>query len=54
MSIIYHLLLDEDPFEDLGEAYFDQRQCQQVARRLTQRIERVGYRVRLETITSAA
>jgi transposase len=54
LRIIYHLLLDEHPFEDLGEAYFDQRQRQQVARRLTQRIERLGYRVQLEPITSAA
>jgi transposase len=54
LRIIYHLLLDEHPFEDLGEAYFDQRQRQQVARRLTQRIERLGYHVQLEPITSAA
>jgi transposase len=54
LRIIYHLLLDEHPFEDLGEAYFDQRQRQQVSRRLKQRLERLGYRVQLEPLTSAA
>jgi transposase len=54
LRIIYHLLVDQHPFEDLGEAYFDQRQRQQVSRRLTQRLERLGYRVQLEPITSAA
>jgi transposase len=54
LRIIYHLLVDEHPFEDLGEAYFDQRQRQQVSRRLKQRLERLGYRVQLEPITSAA
>ena len=54
LRIVYHLLLDEHPFEDLGEAYFDQRQRQQVSRRLQQRLERLGYRVQLEPLTSAA
>ncbi len=40
--------------EDLGEAYFDQRQRQHVSRRLKQRLERLGYRVQLEPLTSAA
>ena len=54
LRIVYHLLLDEHPFEDLGEAYFDQRQRQHVSRRLKQRLECLGYRVQLEPITSAA
>jgi transposase len=54
LRIVYHLLLDEHPFEDLGEAYFDQRQRQHVSRRLKQRLERLGYRVQLEPLTSAA
>jgi len=54
LRIVYHLLIDEHPFEDLGEAYFDQRQRQQVSRRLKQRLERLGYRVQLEPLTSAA
>ena len=54
LRIVYHLLIDEHPFEDLGEAYFDQRQRQYVSRRLKQRLERLGYRVQLEPLTSAA
>jgi transposase len=54
LRIVYHLLIDEHPFEDLGEAYFDQRQRHQVSRRLKQRLERLGYRVQLDPVTSAA
>jgi transposase len=54
LRIVHHLLIDEHPFEDLGEAYFDQRQRQHVSRRLKQRLERLGYRVQLEALTSAA
>jgi transposase len=54
LRIVYHLLIDEHPFEDLGETYFDQRQRQHVSRRLKQRLERLGYRVQLEPLTSAA
>jgi transposase len=54
LRIVYHLLLDEHPFEDLGETYFDQRQHQAVSRRLKQRLERLGYRVQLEPVASAA
>ncbi len=54
LRIAYHLLIDEHPFEDLGEAYFDQRQRQHISRRLKQRLERLGYRVQLEPITCAA
>ena len=54
LRIVYHLLLDEHPFEDLGELYFDQRQRQHVSRRLKQRLERLGYRVQLEPLPCVA
>ena len=54
LTIIYHLLLDGHPYEDLGLSYFDHQHQQRVTQRLTQRLERLGYRVRLEPITSAA
>jgi transposase len=54
LVIAYHLLLHDHTFEDLGDAYFDQRQRQHVSRRLTQRLERLGYRVHLEPLTAAA
>ena len=54
LRIVYHLLIDDHPFEDLCEAYFDQRQREHVSRRLTQRLERLGYRVQLDPVSSAA
>ena len=51
---MYRLLIEEHPFEDLGEAYFDQLQRQHVSRRVKQRLERLGYRVQLEPLTPAA
>jgi transposase len=54
LRIVYHLLIDEHPYEDLGETYFEQRQRQVVSRRLKQRLERLGYRVQLEPLPSAA
>jgi hypothetical protein len=54
LTIVYHLLLDHHPYDDLGEAYFDLRQRTDVSRRLTRRLERLGYRVQLEPLPSAA
>lgn len=54
LRIVYHLLLDEHPYEDLGETYFDDRQRELVSARLTRRLQRLGYRVHLEPLTSAA
>jgi transposase len=54
LTIVYHLLIDDHPYDDLGEAYFDLRQRADVSRRLTRRLERLGYRVQLEPLTSAA
>ena len=54
LTIVCHLLIDHHPYDDLGEAYFDLRQRADVSRRLTRRFERLGYRVQLEPLTSAA
>jgi transposase len=54
LRIVYHLLLDQHPYDDLGETYFDDRQRDLVSRRLTRRLQRLGYRVHLEPLTSAA
>jgi transposase len=54
LRIVYHLLLDQHPYADLGETYFDDRQRDLVSRRLTRRLQRLGYRVHLEPLTSAA
>jgi transposase len=54
LTIVYHLLLDHHPYDDLGEAYFDLRHRPETSRRLTRRLERLGYRVHLEPTASAA
>ena len=33
------------PYQELGAAYFDQREQQRVERRLVHRLERLGYEV---------
>jgi hypothetical protein len=35
-------------YQDLGTAYFDQREQHRVERRLVQRLERLGYEVTLQ------
>jgi transposase len=54
LRIVYHLLIDQHAYEDLGELYFDNRQKDQVSRRLVQRLQRLGYAVQLEPKGSAA
>ena len=54
LRIVYHLLIDQHPYEDLGELYFDNRQKDQVSRRLVRRLQRLGYAVHLEPKESAA
>jgi transposase len=54
ICIIHHLLTEHHPFFDLGELYFDQRRPDQLARQLTRRLERLGYRVQLEASSRAA
>jgi transposase len=39
-TIVYTLLTRQQPYQDLGAAYFDQRERQRVERRLVQRLER--------------
>jgi transposase len=48
LTIVYTLLTRQQPYQDLGAAYFDQREQQRVERRLVQRLERLGYAVSLQ------
>jgi transposase len=54
LVIVYHLLSDRHDYFDLGPTYFDQRERSRITRRLQVRLERLGYRVQLEAIPSAA
>ena len=51
LVIVYHLLHHDCPYADLGSNYFDEHDRQQVARRLVQRLEGLGYRVALDSLT---
>jgi transposase len=54
LVIVYHLLRDDQPYVDLGCAYFDNRDHELATRRLTHRLERLGYRVTPQPFGSAA
>jgi transposase len=42
LTIVYTMLTRKQPYQDLGAAYFDQREQHRVERRLVQRLERLG------------
>jgi len=48
LTIVYTMLSRKQPYQDLGAAYFDQRERHRVERRLVQRLERLGYEVALQ------
>jgi hypothetical protein len=50
----YHMLTRHEPYRDLGADYFDDRQRDQVQRRLVHRLERLGYAVTLEPLTTTS
>jgi transposase len=54
LVIAYRLLQRADLYHDLGPTYFYEPDRHAVQRRLQQRLERLGYRVVLESLTSAA
>lgn len=53
LVIIYHLLCDRTPYQDLGSNYFDEHDRQMVQKHLVRRLERLGYQVDLQPRTQA-
>jgi transposase len=47
LVIIYHMLKDNKPYQDLGGDYFDQLDAARIERRAIQRLEQLGYNVTL-------
>jgi len=45
LEIVYHLIRDEQVYQELGATYHDQRAQNVVVRRLTKRLEDLGYQV---------
>jgi transposase len=50
----YHMLTRHEPYRELGADYFDDRQRDQVQRRLVHRLERLGFAVSLQALTTSS
>jgi transposase len=54
LVILYHLLTRKEAYEDLGVNSFDERERQELERRLVKRLQRLGYDVSLQSRAQAA
>lgn len=54
LVIVYHLLKRHEPYQELGANYFDERERQDLERRLVKRLQRLGYNVVLQPTAQAA
>lgn len=50
LVIIYHLLKDQVPYQELGATYLDRRNREQATRQYVKQLERLGHRVILEPV----
>lgn len=48
LVIAYHLIKRKEPYKELGGNYFDQRNVEATAKRLTKRLENLGYQVAIQ------
>jgi transposase len=48
LVIAYHLIDRKEPYKEMGGDYFDKRNVEATAKRLTKRLERLGYQVSLQ------
>lgn len=53
LVIAYHVIRDGRPYQELGAAFHDQRSRQASVRKLTQRIEALGFEVELREVPQA-
>ncbi|WP_040442285.1 transposase [Ktedonobacter racemifer] len=54
LVMIYHILSEDEDYEELGGNYFDEWDRQAVQKRLVRRLEKLGYEVTLEPTSPAA
>lgn len=54
LVMIYHILTKRVPYHELGAQYFDEREREQVQRRLVHRLERLGYAVTLHAVPTTS
>ena len=50
---LFHILTRNEPYRELGGDYVDERRRHYTVDRLASRIERLGYRVHLEPLSTA-
>jgi hypothetical protein len=48
LVIAYHVIRDGKPYQELGATFYDQRSQKTVVRRLTKRLEGLGFQVTLQ------
>lgn len=54
LVIIYHVLHQQKPYDELGGNYFDERERQATEKRLVRRLEKLGYQVALQPAPQVA
>jgi transposase len=54
LIIAFHVLQRQQPYQDLGSNYFDERERSAVAQQSVRRLEQLGFKVTLETAGEAA
>jgi len=52
LVIAYHILERHQPYYELGGNFFDERKKESVTQRLTKRLEKLGYQVKLEPVVA--
>jgi transposase len=53
LIIAYHLIKRNEPYRELGGDYFDQRNPEALVKRLTRRIEKLGFDVEVKNLSSS-
>ena len=54
LIIAYHVLHRQQPYQDLGSNYFDERERSAIARQSVRRLEQLGFKVTLENPSGEA
>ncbi len=54
LTAAYYILLKQEPYQDLGANYLDERRKESVITRICTRIKQLGYQVNLEPIPTSA
>ncbi len=53
LTALYHMLLKQQPYQDLGAGYLDQRQQQRTLHRLQHRAEQLGYQLQPKSVSTS-